>query len=213
MVRNLFSHGMIPATWIVVTTCGQPDSIVAQEARLLRQPTMSDTQIAFAHGGDLWIVERSGGPARRLTSTAAVESNPHFSPDGKSIAFTSNRSGTDAVYVIPMEGGTPKRLTWYPADAVARGWSPDGARILYSSTRATAPVGYGRLWTVAREGGPSQQLPAPFGNDGVFSPSGRRLVSRPGDPLGYRMEALSWRAKQTPDDSRSRHVVGSAVAP
>ena len=54
----------------------------AQETLLLRQPTMSATHIAFAHGGDLWIVDRAGGDARRLTSTPAVEADPHFSPDG-----------------------------------------------------------------------------------------------------------------------------------
>jgi len=54
-------------------------TLQAQGARLLRQPTLSPTHIAFAHGGDLWIVDRNGGEARRLTSTAAVESDPHFS--------------------------------------------------------------------------------------------------------------------------------------
>ena len=155
------------------------DRAHSEETRLLRQPTISDEHVAFAYGGDLWIVSRDGEDARRLTSTPAVESNPHFSPDGKRIAFTSNRSGTSAVYVLPVQGGTPKRLTWYPAAATTRGWSPDGKQILYTSSRETAPTGYGRLWTVSPEGGPSQRVPAPLGNSGSFSPSGRRLIVDP----------------------------------
>jgi len=148
----------------------------AQDTRLLRQPTLSQDHVAFAHGGDLWVVDRSGGDARRLTSTPAVESDPHFSPDGRSIAFTSNRSGVAAVYVLPVAGGTPTRLTWYPAPSAARGWTPGGERVLYASTRETAPVGFNRLWTVSPAGGPSTLLPAPWGYDGSYSSDGKRLV-------------------------------------
>ena len=144
--------------------------------RLLRQPTISERQVAFTYGADIWVADRTGGAARRLTSTPAVEANPHFSPDGKFIAFTSNRSGTTQVYVVPVEGGEPTRLTWYPAPSFARGWTPDGSRVLYSSLRETAPVGYARLWTVPRTGGPSTLLPAPWGNDGCYAPDGRRIV-------------------------------------
>ncbi|MDH5761203.1 MAG: protease, partial [Gemmatimonadota bacterium] len=149
----------------------------AQGTRLLRQPTVSDTHIAFAHGGDLWVVGRDGGTARRLTSTPAVESEPHFSPDGRWIAFTSNRSGTDAVYVVSADGGDPVRLTWYPEAAIARGWTRDGTRVVYASGRGSPPTGrLRRLWTVAPTGGPSELLPAPWANAGSFSPDGRRLV-------------------------------------
>lgn len=146
---------------------------------LLREPSVSEYHIAFAHGGDLWVAPRDGGLARRLTSTAAVESDPHFSPDGARIAFTSNRAGVAAVYVVDAEGGEPTRLTWYPASSAARGWTPDGARVLYMSTRETAPRGYGRLWTVDPAGGPSQVLPAPWAHDGSYAPDGRRIAIDP----------------------------------
>jgi tricorn protease len=151
-------------------------SAEAQEARLLRQPTVSATHIAFAYGGDLWLVGREGGEARRLTSTPAVESDPHLSPDGRMIAFSSNRSGDWAVYVMAAAGGDATRLTWYPAPAFARGWSPDGSRVLYASSRETAPTGHDRLWAVSPNGGPSEVLPAPFGHRGWYSPDGRRVV-------------------------------------
>jgi len=148
----------------------------AQEARLLRQPSVSGTHIAFAYGGDLWLVGLDGGEARRLTSTPAVESDPHLSPDGRTVAFSSNRSGDWALYVMPTTGGDATRLTWYPAPAYARGWSPDGSRVLYASSRETAPAGHDRLWTVSPEGGPSELLPAPFGHRGWYSPDGGRMV-------------------------------------
>jgi tricorn protease len=161
---------------LLILVTGLAVEAAAQEARLLREPTVSESHIAFAYGGDLWLVGRSGGEARRLTSTPAVESDPHLSPDGRHLAFSSNRSGDWAVYVMPAAGGEATRLTWYPAPARARGWSPDGARILYASSRETAPTPHDRLWTVSPAGGPSELLPAPFGHRGSFSPDGSRLV-------------------------------------
>ncbi len=151
-------------------------SAFAQETRLLRQPTISDTHIAYIYGSDLWISDLAGGQTLRLTSTGAVESDPHFSPDGKTIAFSSNRSGSTAVYTVPVEGGTPTRLTWYPSAANVRGWTPDGEKVLYTSSRETAPAGYGRLWTVSKDGGPSTLLAKQFGNDGSYSADGKKIV-------------------------------------
>ena len=153
-----------------------PRTASAQGTRLLRQPTISERHVAFTYGADVWVADRTGGLARRLTSTPSVESDPHLSPDGRFVAFTSNRAGTPAVYVVPVEGGDPTRLTWHPSPAYARGWTPDGTRVLYASSRETAPGSYNRLWTVARTGGPSTLLPAPWGNDGSYSPDGRRIV-------------------------------------
>lgn len=150
-----------------------------QGTRLLRQPAISGNHIAFIYGSDLWIVSKGGGDARRLTSTPAVESNPHFSPDGRHIAFSSNRSGSDAVYVLPVEGGTPTRLTWHPAPALARGWTPDGKNILYASSRETAPTGFTRLWTVPVQGGPSALLPSPRGFRGAYDAAGKRMIVEP----------------------------------
>src|SRR5687768_11353407 len=94
--------------------------VYAQGTRLLRQPSLSATEVAFEYGGDIWVVPKSGGDARRITSTPAVETTPCFSPDGKWIAFSSNRSGVAQVYVVPAQGGSPKRLTWYPSAATVR---------------------------------------------------------------------------------------------
>ena len=75
-------------------------STLGQGTRLLRQPSISQQLIAFEYGADIWVVDKKGGDARRITSTAAVESNPHLSPDGKTIAFSSNRASGTQVYTV-----------------------------------------------------------------------------------------------------------------
>ena len=75
----------------------------APSTRLLRTPTVSATHIAFAYANNLWIVERAGGTARRLTSFQGQTTNPHFSPDGRWLAFSAEYAGNTDVYVVPAE--------------------------------------------------------------------------------------------------------------
>ena len=72
--------------------------------RLLRTPTVSATEIAFAYAQNIWVVPRAGGAARRLTSFQGLTTNPHFSPDGKWIAFSGEYAGNLDVYVVPAAG-------------------------------------------------------------------------------------------------------------
>src|SRR5260370_17370853 len=74
---------------------------------LLRFPTVSKTQIVFNYGGDLWIVGREGGDARRLTSGVGVEIAPSFSPAGTMIAFTARYAATPALYLVPAPRTVP----------------------------------------------------------------------------------------------------------
>src|SRR6476659_5875756 len=111
----------------------------AQGTRLLRHPTVSRDSVAFEYAGDLWIVSRNGGQARRLTSTPGVEIDPYFSPDGNQIAFTATVAGNTDVYVVPTAGGDPKRLTYHPGIDRVRGWKPDGKSIIFASNRTGVP--------------------------------------------------------------------------
>src|SRR4051794_32856948 len=86
----------------------------AAGTRLLRTPTVSSTQIAFAYANNIWSVPRAGGNAQHLTSFQGLTANPHFSPDGRWLAFSAEYGGNLDVYVMPAEGGEPKRLTWHP---------------------------------------------------------------------------------------------------
>jgi tricorn protease len=153
-------------SWIVATLFA-PLSLcllapcLAGETRLLRQPDISATSIVFAHGGDLWIVGREGGEARRLTSHPGVESHPRFSPDGSQVAFSGQYDGNTDVFVVPAIGGAPRRLTWHPGDDLARGFSPDGTRVIFASGRTSAPFPYAKLWSVPATGGAADPLPMP----------------------------------------------------
>ena len=147
--------------------------------RLLRTPTVSATHIAFAYANNLWIVERAGGTARRLTSFQGQTTNPHFSPDGKWLAFSAEYAGNTDVYVVAAEGGEPKRLTWHPGNDSVEGWTPDGKAVLFTSGRATwAPNVAPRFWTVPAEGGVEEPLALPRGYQGKISPDGTRIAYR-----------------------------------
>jgi len=147
--------------------------------RLLRMPTVSARQIAFAYANNIWVVERTGGLARRITSFQGQASNPHFSPDGKLIAFSAEYAGNTDVYVVPAEGGQPQRLTWHPGNDLAQGWTPDGKSVLFSSPRATwAPSGAPRFWTVPADGGIEEAMPLPRAYQGKVSSDGTRVAYR-----------------------------------
>ncbi|MFD2568349.1 S41 family peptidase [Pseudotenacibaculum haliotis] len=151
-------------------------SVQAQETRLLRQPDINSNHVVFAYGGDIWINSLGSNSAKRITSTPAVESNPYLSPDGKWIAFSSNRSGTNSVYIVSIDGGESKRLTWHPNGSSVRGWTKDGKSVLYASSRETAPRPYNRLWTIPVKGGAPSLLSAQWGYDGSLSPNGKQIA-------------------------------------
>ena len=85
-----------------IVTSGFAQSL--PEGRLLRFPDVSKDKIAFSYGGDLWLVSRAGGVARRITTHPGPELFPKFSPDGKWIAFTGQYDGNFNVYVMPVRG-------------------------------------------------------------------------------------------------------------
>jgi tricorn protease len=150
---------------------------LAQGTRLLRHPTVSRDSVAFAYAGDLWIVARSGGTARRLTSTPSIEIDPYFSPDGSQIAFSATVAGNTDVYLVGSGGGDPKRLTYHPGLDRVRGWRPDGKAIVFASNRAGSPQqSHTQLWTISVEGGLPEMLPMPRAFFGAYSPDATRMA-------------------------------------
>lgn len=184
---------------------------MAQGTRLLRRPTVSRTMVAFEYGGDLWVVPRAGGEARRLTSTPSVETDPQFSPDGSMIAYTATVAGNADVYVVPVSGGEPRRLTYHPGEDYARGWTPDGKRIVFASTRGTVPTpganSYLRMWTIAPDGGMPEELVMPRAFAGSFSPDAKRIAYQ---PLSVAMFASNW---GEPQYSQWRRYRGGRTEP
>jgi tricorn protease len=166
---------------IVCSILHAPGACAAESTatRMLRSPTVSATQIAFAYAQNIWNVDRAGGAARRLTSFQGQASNPHFSPDGKWVAFSGEYAGNLDVYVVPASGGEPTRLTWHPAADDVQGWTPDGKSVLFASGRASqAPVAAPRFWTVPAAGGPEEPLVLPRAYQGRIAPDGEHVAYR-----------------------------------
>lgn len=149
------------------------------DARMLRYPSVSKTQIAFVYAGDVWLVPKDGGTALRLTSSAGEEAFPRFSPDGTKVAYSASYDGNQDVYVIPARGGEPLRLTHHPmADRVV-GWTPDGARVLFVSGRESGRQRYNQFFTVPVAGGMPEKLPIPYGEFGAYAQDGHRFAYMP----------------------------------
>src|SRR5262249_49324251 len=88
-------------------------STSGDEARLVRYPHYHNGKVAFTYMGDIWTANENGTSVQRLTAHRGRDTTPRFSPDGKWIAFSSDREGNMDVWVMPTIGGTPKQLTYH----------------------------------------------------------------------------------------------------
>ena len=149
--------------------------------RLLQQPSLSRDLVAFTYAGDLWTAPRTGGRATRLTTGVGVETNPVFSPDGQTLAFTGDYDGNVDVFTVPVSGGPPTRITYHPANDQVVGWTRDGKSLLFRSNRACASR-YVQLFTVPATGGPATPLPLPMAYAGALSPDGGSIAYNPQAP-------------------------------
>jgi tricorn protease len=151
-------------------------AVQAQGTRLLRQPAVSASQIVFVYADDLWLVDRDGGNARRLTTNPGSESSPHFSPDGKSVAFSAQYGGNTDVYLMSLNGGEPRRLTWHPDADIVQGWTPDGKSVLFRSGRKGHPTALTKFFTVDTNGSFPQELIIPQAYQGELSSDGIQVA-------------------------------------
>lgn len=149
------------------------------DARMMRHPDVSATQIAFVYAGDIWLAPKSGGEAVRLSSPRGEETFPKFSPDGTRLAFSGNYDGNMDIYVVPVTGGVPRRITHHGAPDRVVGWYPDGRRILFASTRTSYKDRFNQLYQVPAEGGLPEKLPMPYGEFGAISPDGKTIAYNP----------------------------------
>jgi tricorn protease len=146
----------------------------AKEARLIRYPHYHDGRVTFSYLGDIWVANEDGTNIQRLTVNRARDVYPRFSPDGKWIAFSSDRNGNLDVYIIPSTGGTPKQLTFHSADDTVLNWTPDSRAVLFSSNRGDnfMPT----LYTVSIDGGMETPAGVDMGVQGSYSPDGRKIA-------------------------------------
>jgi tricorn protease len=149
-------------------------SDAAADAKLVRYPHYHAGRIAFTYLGDVWTADENGGNIRRLTVHRARDVHPRFSPDGKWIAFSSDRSGNLDVYIVPVAGGTAKPLTAHSADDTVLAWSPDSKLVLFASNRAEDFTG--KLYTVGLGGGMPKNAGADMGVWATYSPDGTKLA-------------------------------------
>ena len=90
------------------------------------------TRVAFAALGDIWTMKVGGEPAR-VTHDRFLDTDPAWSPDGRRLAFSSDRGGGMDVWTYDLEAGAARQLTQLPTSDMAPAWSPDGRRIAFVS--------------------------------------------------------------------------------
>ena len=128
------------------------------------------SEIAFASGGDLWTVPLAGGDARLLVSHASNESQPSYSPDGKTLAFVSDRTGGGDIYLLTLATGDLRRLTFDDGNDLLDGWSRDGQWIYYSS--GSRDIAGNDIYRVRAAGGMPMLVSADrFTNEFAAAPS------------------------------------------
>ena len=153
-----------------------------------RSPDISPDgrQVVFSYKGDIWIVDAIGGVARPITTHEAHDIAPCFSPDGRSIAFSSNRHGSYDVFVVSVAGGRPKRLTFDSGNEAVTGWTPDGKAVLYASNRGDEFPAHTDMYKIDVAGGHEQRLTTTEARQGVMSPDGTKLAYVRGPGFSYR---------------------------
>ncbi|HEV7667720.1 MAG TPA: PDZ domain-containing protein [Thermoanaerobaculia bacterium] len=208
MKKDRFSP--LPGLVALLIALASPLSASAQpdgDSRMLHTPDVSRDRIVFVYAGDVWIVPRAGGEARRLTSHPGQELFPKLSPDGRQVAFSGEYTGTRQVYVVSADGGEPRQLTFrndigeLPLrggyDNVILDWTPDGKKIVFRANRTGYDERLGRPYTVPAAGGMEEPLRMPEGGAGTFSPDGGRFAYTP-----ISREFRNWkrhRGGRTPD--------------
>src|SRR5947207_8976796 len=132
MLRRI-SAALILIGSLVLLSGREPSA--AGPIRLARHPDYHAGKITFSYLGDIWIANEDGAGVQRLTDNRARDIYPRFSPDGRWIAFSSNRYGNNDVFVIAAAGGAPRRLTWHTGSDDVVGWTRDSSRVIFRAAR------------------------------------------------------------------------------
>ena len=161
---------LLATTLFLITTI----SAFGREARLVRYPHYHNGRVVFTYLGDIWSADDNGQNIQRLTVNRARDVYARFSPDGKWIAFSSDRNGNLDVFLMPAGGGTAKQLTTHSADDTVLGWSADSKSVMFSSNRGEDFMP--QLYLVSVDGGMPWKAGADMGIQASYSPDGKRLA-------------------------------------
>ena len=159
---------------------GQRPTEIAAPLPSFAEPAISPdrAEIAFVSGGDIWSVPAAGGDARLLVSHPANESRPLYSPDGRRLAFVSDRTGGGDIYIMDIASGSLRQLTFDDGLERLDAWSRDGVWIHFSSSSRDIS-GMNDLYRVRVEGGTPMTVSADRYTSEFFgmpSPDGQRIV-------------------------------------
>ncbi|GHT12053.1 tricorn protease [Bacteroidia bacterium] len=151
----------------------------------LRYPAISPdgSQVAFSYKGDIYTVPVSGGEAKQITMHVAHDYMPVWSPDGKNIAFASNRFGNFDIYLTSANGGNATRLTTFSGAESPYTFTPDGKYIVFGA-KIQAPAAsaafpsavMAELYKVPVTGGRTEQILATPAENVFFTKDGKRFV-------------------------------------
>lgn len=161
---------LIATTLFLITAV----SAFGREARLVRYPHYHNGRVVFTYLGDIWTADENGQNIQRLTVNRARDVYGRFSPDGKWIAFSSDRNGNLDVFIIPASGGAAKQLTSHSADDTVLGWSADSRAVLFSSNRGEDFMP--QLYLVSVDGGMQWKAGTDMGVQASYSPDGKQLA-------------------------------------
>ncbi len=153
-------------------------SIAFSQNSLLRYPAIdaSGENLAFSYQGDIWVMNLNAAQPTRITLHEAYDAMPVWSPDGKQIAFSSNRFGSQDVFVINKDGSGLKRLTYHPSTDMVRSWTNE-ARIVFETRRIAVQVERDReLFYISPNGGNPKKLMSALGSYAVESPDGKNVA-------------------------------------
>ncbi|MGH9881652.1 MAG: S41 family peptidase, partial [Pyrinomonadaceae bacterium] len=149
-----------------------------------RYPHYHNGRIVFSYLGDIWTADENGQNIQRLTVNRARDVYARFSPDGKWIAFSSERNGNLDIFIIPAEGGSAKQLTFHSADDTMLGWAPDSRAVLFSSNLGEYFMP--QLYLVSTEGGMPWKAGTDMGVQAAYSPDGKRIAYNPKSQVYWR---------------------------
>lgn len=129
--------------------------------------------MAFVLRDAIWLCHPNGGEARRLTPSGNGDTRPRISPDGRTIAFTSTRSGNSDIWLMDVTGGNLRPFTTDKANDFFHNWSPDGRSIVFCSERS----GNRDIWLQKLDGQAVQLTDDKAADDDPsFSPDGRLIA-------------------------------------